>query len=487
MPQQPRIRHAMHKFAPLAHRLTFRRSEKCVTPTHDLTLSTISQWLLPVNASTHLIKFFTVQFLLCGILVARYFQTANDDDAESKHVVAVGAMLIVLWCWYYRNVFSSLGCPWMNPQLPGYQRLPMHVPLRLFADEKQARRAACRPALATMNTLTTPNIWRLDSLEWKFQFHMNVRDALKAIYSDSGQWDDMEIPSNWMLKGYDRPIYTNIKYPFPVVPPFVPMENPTGVYRLVFDLPKPWQDESSATYSLLLHGVESACFVYLNHELLGFSKDSRLACEFDCTNAMLKEGENELHVVAIRWSDGSYVEDQDHWWMAGIHRSVELVRRPVGADILDYRVQADSDGHLGIVVDLKESSVSNRRVVATLYCDAQLSPDGEWKSGDEVWTGEEVGEGTHCLVCGKVATPKLWSAELPNLYTLTLSLVDPGGRVTQVESCRVGFRTVDIQHGVVLINGKRITVCGVNRHEHDPDHGKVVSVKRMQQDIEVMK
>jgi beta-galactosidase len=227
--------------------------------------------------------------------------------------------------------------------------------------------------------------------------------------------------------------------------------------------------------------------VYLNNELLGFSKDSRLPCEFDCTNAMLQEGENELYVVVIRWSDGSFVEDQDHWWMAGIHRSVELVRRPVGAKIMDYRVQADADGHLGIVVDLKECGVSNRRVVAKLYSDEQLSPDGEWKVGDEIWTGEGAGEETNCLVCGTVDTPKLWSAEEPNLYTLTLSLMEPGGLVTQVESCRVGFRTVEIEHGMVLVNGKRITVCGVNRHEHDPDHGKVVSVKRMQQDIELLK
>jgi beta-galactosidase len=174
-------------------------------------------------------------------------------------------------------------------------------------------------------------------------------------------------------------------------------------------------------------------------------------------------------------------------WLEFIVLYCRIVRRPVGADILDYRVQADADGHLGIVVDLKDSGVTNRRVVAKLYSDEQLSPDGEWKVGDEVWMGEGTGEGTHCLVCGTVDTPKLWSAEVPNLYTLTLSLVGPGGRVTQVESCRVGFRTVDIEHGVVLVNGKRITVCGVNRHEHDPDHGKVVSVKRMQQDIEVMK
>ena len=117
-------------------------------------------------------------------------------------------------------------------------------------------------------------------------------------------------------------------------------------------------EDSDATYSLLLHGVESACYAYVNHELVGFSKDSRLPCEFDITKALLRqeEGPNELHLVVIRWSDGSYVEDQDHWWMAGIHRSVEIVRRPVGADIMDYRVQADADGHLGIVVDLRDSS-----------------------------------------------------------------------------------------------------------------------------------
>ena len=488
----PPIFHAMHRFAPLAHRLSFKSkhtsSGHAVAPKHDLYLTSILRWLLPVNTSMHLFKFFTILTLLCGTLVVRgYKNYKNQNDGSSWLATAAGVTMILWWCWYYRKVFSCLKCPWMDPRLPGYRRLPMHVPLRLFGSEDQARRAACRPTLATMNASETPNIWRLDDLQWKFQYHTTVRCALKAIYSDSGQWDDMEIPSHWILKGYDIPIYTNVKYPFPVMPPFVPEENPTGIYRLQFDLPEAWQD-NDATYSLLLHGAESACYVYVNHELVGFSKDSRLPCEFNVTHALLhgEEGPNKLHIVVIRWSDGSYVEDQDHWWMAGIHRSVELVRRPRGADMMDYRVQADADGHLGIAVDLR-GTLSNRKVVAKLYSDEQLTSDGHWKKGKEVWSGEQVTNSSHCLITGTVSPAKLWSAEIPNLYTLTLSLVDSEHQVMQVESCRVGFRTVEIQHGIVLVNGKRITVCGLNRHEHDPDDGKIVRVDRMKQDIELMK
>lgn len=466
-----------------------------VAPKHDLILNEMLRFLVPVNTSMHLLKFLVVLvFLLTWLILRCYKNLKNNDDGGSWCITLAGILVISWWCWFYRQVFRHLKCPWMDPRLPGYRRLPMHVPLRLFEDESQARRAACCPTFATLNNAknSTPNVWRLDDEpEWKFQYHTSVRDALKAIYSADGQWDEMQIPSHWMLKGYDIPIYTNVKYPFPVAPPFVPEENPTGIYRLAFDLPDSWQ-AGDATFSLLLHGVESACYVYVNHELVGFSKDSRLPCEFDVTKALLlrEQGRpHELHIVVIRWSDGSYVEDQDHWWMAGIHRSVELVRRPIGADLIDYRVQADADGHLGISVDVRESeSLSSRKVVAKLYSDEQLTADGDWRQGGQVWTGEAAVEGPHCLITGTVSpTPKLWSAEEPNLYTLTVSLVNSDEVVTQVESCRVGFRTVEIQHGTVLVNGKRITICGLNRHEHDPDDGKCVRVDRMIQDIKLMK
>ena len=237
------LQHAMHKFAPLAHRLSFKSrhtsSGYAVAPKHDLILNSLLRWLVPVNANLHLFKFFTVLTTLCGVLIMRGYQNYKDGDEGSRWQVTVLWIVVILWwCWYYRKVFCSLKCPWMNPRLPGYRRLPMHVPLRLFENESQARRAACQPTLATMNAKETPNVWRLDKVsQWKFQYHTSVQSALKAIYSDDGQWDDMEIPSHWMLKGYDIPIYTNVKYPFPVVPPFVPEENPTGIYRLTFDLP----------------------------------------------------------------------------------------------------------------------------------------------------------------------------------------------------------------------------------------------------------
>ncbi len=482
----PLLQHAMHKFAPLAHRIKFKSrhtsSGYAVAPKHDLILNSILRWLVPVNATLHLVKFSVVLMVLCGMLIKYCFQS------NSSWQLTLIVLLMIGWCWYYRTIFGNLKCPWMNPRLPGYKRLPMHVPLRLFNTEGEARHAACQPTLVHMQNKEAPNIFKLDNQGWKFQYHTSPQRALEAIYSDSGQWTDMEIPSHWMLKGFDIPIYTNVKYPFPVVPPFVPQENPTGIYTCTLDLP--WQDCSGEdSFSLLLHGVESACFVYINHELVGFSKDSRLPCEFNVTNALRLERPNQVHIVVIRWSDGSYVEDQDHWWMAGIHRSVELVRRPAGADIIDYRVQADADGHLGIAVDLRKTTFSNQKVVAKLYSDEQLDRDGDWKKGRIVWTNEKVvDDHRHCLISETVEpAPKLWSAEEPNLYTLTLVLMDSNQKVTQVESCRVGFRTVDIHDGVVRVNGKRVTICGLNRHEHDPDHGKVVRVDRMKQDIELMK
>jgi beta-galactosidase len=270
------------------------------------------------------------------------------------------------------------------------------------------------------------------------------------------------------------------------------------VYKLTFDLP--WQNgqqesqlDAAATtdYTLLFHGVESACQVVLNGHVLGFSKDSRLPFEFDVT-PYLRRTQNRLYVVVIRWSDGSYVEDQDHWWMAGIHRSVELIRRVDGADILDYQVQADASGHLAINVDCRQRQPHQpplRVVVLRLYDDEQLTADGDMKTGRCTYESAPLPvDEVHSRVqtAATFANVKLWSAEVPHLYTLTIAFhVD--GAVKQVESCRVGFRTVDIHNGRVHVNGKPITVCGMNRHEHDPDHGKVVSLERMKQDIVTLK
>jgi beta-galactosidase len=204
-----------------------------------------------------------------------------------------------------------------------------------------ARRAACSPyLLATANTCNdqesnfAPNVWNVDSEKWLFCLHDTVEHALGHVEYDSNsmnenntEWRRVTVPSNWTLDPNvdDKPIYTNIKYPFKCIPPFIPKKNPTGIYKLNFDLPRKWwfngldlQDEITITF----HGVESAFFLFINYEFVGYSQDSRLPASFDLTPNIRPQG-NVMHVVVCRFSDGSYLEDQDHWWMAGIHRSVE--------------------------------------------------------------------------------------------------------------------------------------------------------------------
>jgi len=391
----------------------------------------------------------------------------------------------------------------------------------------------------------TPNVLLLDDMNWKFQLLPTVEEALALVHRDirttnandnesttttsEQDWSSIRIPGNWMLQGFDDvPIYTNQKYPFPCQPPIVPRQNPTGCYRLHISLPSDWHAEhhEDDQYSIVLHGIESACFVYWNGKELGFFKDSRLPSEFFIPRHLLSLGDATnrdpvLHLVVARWSDGSYLEDQDHWWMAGIHRSVELIRRRPGADIVDYKVRSSASGHLSVSVKMRKASVP-MLVTARLFADEQLTADGDWKAAsNEIWsqqkltttggtatvastnTSTESSSTTVTLAFkGRIDNVQRWTAETPNLYTLVLEEERPSGTTSdvegehdswlhdhknQVESCRVGFRTIDITNGVLRCNQEKIMICGINRHEHDPDHGKVVSLDRMKQDITVLK
>jgi hypothetical protein len=424
----------------------------------------------------------------------------------------------------------------------------------------------------------TRNVLLLDSFGvWQFQLLSTVEEGLALVQNDSSSqgrrrrrrhdgdettndgddegdtaWAPIQVPGHWMLQeGVDDiPIYTNKKYPFPCHPPIVPRQNPTGVYKLPIVFPEnAWrmtippppsvntmdeqQQHSCYEYSILLHGIESACFVYWNGQFLGFCKDSRLPSEFAIPLELLVQKQKNgsttdavLHLVMARWSDGSYMEDQDHWWMAGLHRSVELIRRPPRADILDYRVHATASRELTVAVQLRnhnhthkeeddrQTRTTTRRryphhhqlsLTARLYEDKQLTPDGDqWlPAREELWSqtqpveyipGTSTSTSTTTMAMTFQSSPlpqvQLWTAETPKLYTLLLIQSDPTtGETLQVESCRVGFRSIDIskEDGILRVNGRPITVCGINRHEHDPDHGKVVSLKRMKQDIVTLK
>ncbi len=490
-------------------------------------------WILPTHMWTHIIRFALVLSVMWGgtlWLLLRQGLSKSRPEEDPVFMILfcglVGAISLAWIYWYHHSVLFAIGKPWMNPQIPAFNRKEMHVPLRLFDSIEKARRAACLPHMVAYNstpklaekdpsTITStdylsPNVLLLDSIgTWQFQLLSSVEDGLALVQretthmqgNDSGdKWSTTQVPGHWMLQGFnDIPIYTNKKYPFPANPPIVPRENPTGVYKLLVELPDDWNHAKDQEYSIMLHGVESACFVYWNGHLLGFFKDSRLPSEFQIPSELSSHGTTAvLHLVVARWSDGSYMEDQDHWWMAGVHRSIELIRRPARADILDYRVLATASRTLSVAVRLRHNpSASTSILTVKLYDDIQITPDGDrWSPAqDELWSQSKQVESsstmptTFLLESSTIPQVQLWTAETPNLYTLLLVQSDAStGKILQAESCRVGFRSIEIRgDGILRVNGERVTICGINRHEHDPDHGKVVSLERMKQDIVILK
>ncbi|MFI1337734.1 glycoside hydrolase family 2 TIM barrel-domain containing protein [Streptomyces sp. NPDC020845] len=268
-----------------------------------------------------------------------------------------------------------------------------------------------------------------------------------------GDWSQLPVPSHWVLHGHGVPRYTNTAYPFPIDPPHVPDDNPTGDHRYTFELPEGWRTPGSV---LRFDGVDSCFRVWLNGRALGTSKGSRLPAEFDAGQA-LRPGRNVLAVRVHRWSSGSYLEDQDMWWLPGIFRDVTLLERPEGG-IDDFFVHADYDHRSG-------------RGLLRVDTDAPA-----------LLTVPELG------IAGHPAGPPLtvpgvepWSAETPRRYE--------GWLATDAERVRlrIGFRTVAIRDGRLTVNGAPVLLRGVNRHEHDPDDGRALPLATMREDLLLMK
>ncbi|MCF6468689.1 DUF4981 domain-containing protein [Nonomuraea sp. MG754425] len=289
--------------------------------------------------------------------------------------------------------------------------------------------------------------------QWRFRLSPTAAGTGPSLPDpslDDTAWESIRVPSHWVLEGHDRPLYTNTAYPFPIDPPYLPDDNPTGDYRLHFDLPSIWPAGRTV---LRFQGVDSCGTVWLNGEPLGHSKGSRLPFEFDVTERV-RPGGNLLAVRVQRWSSGSYLEDQDMWWLPGIFRDVELLARPEGG-IDDFTVHA-----------------SYRDGSGTLLVTADAPGLVEIPSlGLSVRTGEQV----------TVPGVRPWSAEDPHLYRGTLAAA---GETIELA---VGFRTVEIADGRLLINGAPVLFRGVNRHEHDPDRGRSLDLATMVRDVELMK
>jgi beta-galactosidase len=391
--------------------------------------------------------------------------------------------------------------PWADPELTGWGRLPMHgVPPR-------------GDRLALDGT-------------WRFQL-LHSPDA-----HPGDDWGEIEVPGAWTMQGtWDRPIYTNVRMPFPHRPPEVPSENPTGVYERTFGIPDSWHGRR-----IVLHvgAAESVLIVELDGETVGVSKDSHLAAEFDLTDRLVEAGEHTLRLTVVKWSDASFIEDQDQWWHGGITRPVYLYATGPAylADIvIDAGLAADgSTGTLGLEVHVGwrpglhgpgwqvEASVEGlagplaaivpdepppaggpgdwavpgppRRGALDLQslaaAGALTDPDDveRWRQAEPVMRPPRVGA-VRLAACIPDVRP--WSAEVPALHRLVVTLRAPDGQVVEQADRMIGFRRVEVVGRELLVNGRAVLIHGVNRHDFDPRTGRTVSLADMRADVELMK
>ena len=312
--------------------------------------------------------------------------------------------------------------------------------------------------------------------DWKFLYLKAPEYSPEGFFEfgfPDAAWDNIEVPSCWQLKGYGYLHYTDVWYLFPINPPFVPSENPTGIYRKTVFIPETWHEGRDI---LRFEGVSSAFDVWINGKHAGYSKVSRLASEFDITD-LIHPGENQITVRVYQWSDGTYLECQDMWWYSVIFRSVSLRNEPE-CSVLDYQVEAtlDDSYHVGILRQKIQASAS-----------ADKASWGLWDAeGNQVASGEIAVENGIAMENDFIGEVKPWSAELPELYTLSLTLMRQGETVDEV-TLMTGFRRVEVKGENFTVNGQPILLNGVNLHDFSPIGGATVEPAVVEQDLRMMK
>jgi beta-galactosidase len=379
--------------------------------------------------------------------------------------------------------------PWEDPLVCGINREPSRATAYSFASID-----------AALNS-TREKSGRMISLngDWDFSFAIKPADAPKDFYkSRVSGWKKIEVPSNWEMKGYDKPIYKSAVYPFrPVNPPYVPQDyNGVGSYQRSFTIPASWKDMN---VTLHFGGVSSAYKVWVNGKFLGYAEDSFLASEFNVTPYLIA-GENIVSVQVIRWSDGSFLEDQDHWRLSGIQREVLLLAEPK-LRIADFHWQAKldkeyKDAVLSIrprIENLTGKEVKGYKISAQLFDKSgkAVLKDPMQRSAESIINEiyPRLDNVKFGLLETTIKNPAKWSDEEPNLYTLVLSLQDSIGNILEAKSCKVGFRTIEFSktNGKLLINGKVTYLYGMNRPDHHHTKGKALSREDILQDVKTIK
>ena len=372
---------------------------------------------------------------------------------------------------------------WMAPECISINRLPMRSTLYPFPTAQSAR---------TMDREKTPWFQLLNG-QWEFKAAPRPEEVLPcdvAAETDRSTWDRVEVPGNWTLQGYGFPHYTNVQMPFTDEPPFVPNDNLTGIYSREFVVPEGW---SGRCVVIHFGGAESVLYVYVNGQPVGLSKDSRLPSEFEISALVAFGKKNVVTAVVVKWSDASFIEDQDQWWMGGLHREVYLY--------------STAPIHLADVfaVGNLESNYVNGRLKLTAKVGFPRQPEEDWSVEAQLFDpkGKAVFKkalrasvpGGNPFTDGRleahfdapVSKPSLWSAESPALYKVVVTLRNPKGDAVESTATRVGFRSIEIRDRMLLVNGRRVLIKGVNRHDHHDTKGKALDRETLRLDAVTMK
>lgn len=367
---------------------------------------------------------------------------------------------------------------WENPQFFELNKEKPHATFMLF-DKKQD---------VTEDDYNKSPYYQSLNGTWKFVYVDKYANRIKDFYQtgiDDSKWNDLPVPSNWELKGFGIPIYTNIIYPFPKNPPFIGDNNPVGTYRKQFTVPADWDGREV----ILQFGSITGCaFVSVNGQKAGMTKASKSPAEFDVTK-YLKKGNNLLAVQVFRWHDGSYLEDQDFFRLSGIERDVFLYALPK-LTVWDFFLKGDLDaqyknGQFTADVDMRKFANNNIN-------SGNLVVELRDKTGKTIFTQQKkvtVTADTLQTVhfAGDINNPLKWSAEAPNLYDCIITLKDNQGKTIALTGAKIGFRKVEIKNAQLMINGVATYVHGTNRHEHDEVNGHVPNKELMLKDIQLMK
>lgn len=408
---------------------------------------------------------------------------------------------------------------WENPAVFGINKRRSHAPLRSFTSPEQA---ASYYRFESNELPPSPRILSLNGDDWLFKLFPSPYDVPEELPSIPQDWSTVTVPGNWECQGFGRPQYTNFVYPFPINPPFVPKENPTGFYIKTFNLHTPEVENQKAL--LTFEGVDSAFYCWLNGHFVGYSQDSRLPAEFDVSGYILYGKENILMAQVIKWSDGSYLEDQDMWWLSGIHRDVYILFKPA-LHIRDFQYRTpikDIDGmydlkngtfDLEVQLDGTSSQELEQAKIRIALTAIKKDDNGRFlidirrpmlsieRKTDPLWSACDV-TGRCCPSAGAVVRFSIamadhqdvfeqmkWYVESPDLGLLTMALIDGNDTVLEYEACQVGIKVTDINRDSRTLChwGERVVVRGINRHEHDQLRGKAISRKSMAEDVKLIK